>query len=80
MTREAKNALTVPMNCVYYDASQAYVFVAEGGMAVRKNITTGLSDEKNIEVKEGLTENDDVILTYSAQLKSGTKIEAVKEK
>ncbi len=80
VTREAKNALTVPMNCVYYDASQAYVFVAEGGMAVRKNITTGLSDEKNIEVKEGLTENDDVILTYSAQLKSGTKIEAVKEK
>ena len=75
VTRETKNALTVPINAVYYDGNQPYVYVAEGDISVRKDIETGLSDEEDIEVTGGLNDEDRVIITYSAQLKDGAKIE-----
>jgi len=48
--------------------------VAENDVAVRKNLTVGLSDDEVIEVLEGITENDRVIITYSAQLNDGVSI------
>ncbi len=74
VTRQSKGVITVPINSVYYDGDQAYVYVAENDVAVRKNLTVGLSDDEVIEVLEGITENDRVIITYSAQLNDGVSI------
>jgi len=74
VTREAKNVITVPINSVYYDGEQAYVYTVSGDRAKKSDITTGLSDDKDTEVTEGISAQDQVILTYSAQLKDGVKI------
>ncbi len=74
ITRQSKGAVTVPINAVYYDGEQAYVYTAQNGLAVRKDITTGLADEESIEVTGGISEEDKVIITYSAQLNDGVSI------
>ena len=74
-TRETKNAITVPINSIYYDAEQAYVYTAVNGIAKRRNVTTGLSDEDDTEIIDGVSKDDRIILSYSAQLKDGVKIE-----
>ena len=73
-TRQALNVLTVPINAVYYDQEQAYVLVNENNIAVRHNITTGLSSENDIEVKDGIDAEAQIITSYSTQLKDGSKI------
>ncbi len=74
ITREAKNAVTIPINSVYYDGSQAYVFTAVNGFAKRVNVTIGLSDDTDMQITEGVSAEDSVILTYSSELKDGVKL------
>ncbi len=78
-TRSADRALSIPLNAVYYDQEQAYVLVNEGNVAVRRDVTTGLADEKYIEITGGIDENSEVIVSYSTQLKTGTKINPKKK-
>ena len=73
-TRRAMNVLTVPINSVYYDQDQAYVLVNENNIAVRHDVTTGLSNENDIEIKDGIDAKAQVITSYSTQLKDGSKI------
>lgn len=78
ITRQTKNAVTIPINSIYYDGSQAYVYIAENGFAKRQVVTTGLSDDKDMEIIEGVSAEDSVILTYSSELKDGVKLEYAK--
>ncbi len=73
-TREAKNVLTVPVNAVYFDGNQPYVLVNENGYATRKDIVTGLSNSEDMEVTVGLDPSDEVVVSYSTQLKEGVKL------
>ncbi len=75
ITREAANTITVPLDAVYYEDEQAYVYVNENGIARRKNIGVGISDEKYIAVESGLTTDDEVIVSWSSQLTDGSEIE-----
>lgn len=73
-SRQVKDALTVPVNCVYYDNDQAYLFINDNGIAIRKDVAVGLSEGDSIEIKEGLNANDVVITSWTAGLKEGTKV------
>ena len=73
-TYHEKNAVIIPYNSVYYDGTQAYVYTVVGGKAQKTNITTGLYDIDNIVVTQGLTKEDVVITTWSAQLRDGVEV------
>lgn len=73
-SRQVRDALTVPVNSVYYDNDQAYLFVNDNGTAKRKDVTVGLSEGDSIEIKEGLNADEVVITSWTAGLKEGTKI------
>ncbi len=73
-TYHEKNAVIVPYNSVYYDGTQAYVYTVVNGKAQKTNVTTGLYDIDNIVVTEGLTGDDVVITTWSAQLRDGVSV------
>ncbi len=75
VTREAANTITVPLDAVYYEDEQAYVYVNENGIARRVNIGVGISDEKYIAVESGLTTDDEVIVSWSSQLTDGSEID-----
>ncbi len=74
ITRRSDRALTVPINAVYYDGEQAFIYVNDKGFAKRLNVTTGLSDDESVEITEGLTPDDQVIVTWSGSLRDGSKL------
>ncbi len=60
---EKEDALSIPKNAVYYAGDKAYVyyFDEEGNRQI-KSITVGLQADSRVEVLEGLTEGEEVIL------------------
>ncbi|MBO5291884.1 MAG: efflux RND transporter periplasmic adaptor subunit [Lachnospiraceae bacterium] len=73
-TYSRNDALLIPYDAVYFEDSQAYVYVAENGKAVRKDIETDIFDETTITVVSGLTASDQVIVTWSSNLRDGAEI------
>lgn len=58
------NALLIPVEAVRRNGEGPYVLLAgkTGERALERNIETGISDEKNIEVLSGITQNDKIVL------------------
>ena len=64
----------LPSDAIYRSNGQAYVYVAENGVAVRRNVTTGMFDADRIVVSDGLNEGDRIITSWSSTLEDGVKI------
>lgn len=60
---ESKEALTVPTDAVYDDNGQKYVYKKNGNTLIRQNIKTGIETDTSTEIKEGLTQNDSIVIT-----------------
>lgn len=75
-TYSKSGVLLIPYDAVYYDNSQPYVYVAEGDVARRRDIETDIFDEQTITVVSGLTEEDRLITSWSANLRDGASISA----
>ena len=73
-TYSQADALLIPYDAVYYDDSQPYVYVAVNGVVERRNIETGIFDEQTITVLSGLTVEDQLITSWSANLREGALI------
>lgn len=73
-TAKAENALLVPIDNVYYDGDQPYVFTYEDGKAVRKDLVTGMSDESTIVAEEGLQPSSLIITTWHPDLADGADV------
>lgn len=73
-TYSQTDALLIPYDAVYYDDSQPYVYVAENGTAKRKDVETGIFDMDTITVLSGLTTEDTLITSWSANLREGAEI------
>ena len=78
-TYSQNNALLIPYDAVYYDDGEAYVYVAADGVAQRRNIETGIFDEDTITVLSGLTPEDQLITSWSANLREGAQISVVEQ-
>lgn len=73
-TDRIDNVVLIPIDSVFYENEEAYVFCEKDGKAVKITITTGKSDDENIAVT-GLKTSDNVITSWSSQLKDGVSIE-----
>jgi len=73
-TIESDECLVIPLEAVYYDQGNPYVYLYEQGIAVRKDIITGSNNTEIIEVQSGLTSNDMVISTWSSLLRDGAEV------
>ncbi len=73
-TYSQDDAILIPYDAVYYDDSQSYVYVAAGDTVERRDIETGIFDEQTITVLSGLTTEDQLITSWSANLRDGAKI------
>lgn len=76
-TAEAAGVVAIPLELVNTDMEGDFVFVAENGVAVKRRITTGISSDLYIEIKEGLSEGEAVIATTGQELEEGTAVTAV---
>lgn len=68
VTDEASEVLYVPARAVTEEDGATYVKVREdGGAIVRKKVTAGFTDGINIEIKEGLSEGETVLIESKAK-------------
>lgn len=73
-TAVAANAVTIPLDAVYYENEQAYVYMDVDGTAVKQYIGVGIYNADRIVVTEGLNGDEKVITSWSARLKDGEQV------
>lgn len=63
--REVENALTIPIESLHQENGQIYVFVKENNSASlsKKNVKTGIETDTTVEILEGLSENDQIVIS-----------------
>ncbi len=57
------NTVLVPSSVIVENNGQAYVFVVENGVAVKKNVVMGLKNTDSTEILSGLTQGEQVAAT-----------------
>lgn len=73
----APHALVAPYEAVLQDEEgQEYVYLYEGGQAVKRVVTTGIASEEGFEIIEGLQSGDQIIATPEKIKESGTAVTA----
>ncbi|MBS5083941.1 MAG: efflux RND transporter periplasmic adaptor subunit [Clostridiales bacterium] len=68
------SVMTVPVEAVYSDADNDYVYTIENGLVTRKIVKTGISSEKMTEIKEGLAVDDRVIIAPVSENDRGNRV------
>ncbi len=61
--KQVDNALTLPIETLHQENGQNYVLVKENEKIVKKEVKTGIETDTKVEILEGITENDQVIIT-----------------
>lgn len=62
VTDSRTDVLLLPQDAVGADNGASYVLVSEGGEMVKRPVTLGLTQDKNVEIVSGITQNDTVIV------------------
>ena len=70
----AQNVLLVPVDAIYYSGGNAYLYTVVDGKAVMTSVTVGIYDDEVAEIKDGLSEDDDVVSTWSNNLYEGANV------
>lgn len=72
--QKAENILTVPVKSVYYKDGNPFVYLYQDGIVTERAITTGLSDNDRIQVTDGVTEAEQVIVSWTTDLYEGANV------
>jgi len=74
----AESAIIIPKNVILSNRNRRYVYVVERGIAVIRNIRTGIEDDDNAQVIEGLAENDNLIIRGFETLRENSRVKVLK--
>jgi membrane fusion protein, multidrug efflux system len=72
---EERQSVGVPEVAVVNEGDRAYVFVADGEIARRRDIETGLRQGERVEVLSGIAEGESVVVSGLQSLSDGERIE-----
>ena len=75
--QRAEDVITLPIGAVRHERGVPFVFVAEGGVARRIQVETGLFNEEIIQIVSGISITDLIITTWNPGLVDGTEIEVI---
>ncbi len=71
VTDRAADTLVLPADAIYYNNGSPFVYTYDSGTIHEVAVETGISDDESIQVLSGLTEEDQVITTWSPELYEG---------
>lgn len=74
--KTVQNALIIPNSTIYQGT---YVYVVEGDVLKRKNVTFAWQNANQAMIKTGLKANDKLVVTPLGQVSSGTKVSILGE-
>jgi HlyD family secretion protein len=72
-----QNALVVPPEALVVEGDETFVFVSKGETVEKRKVTVGIRDGQQIEITEGLKDNEKVVTQGAYGLGDGTKIKIV---
>lgn len=75
-TQNVQNALTIPVDAVYYDSEKAFVYEVQDGVVKKVFVETGIFDNENIEIVSGLSAESMVVTSWSSELRDGLEVSA----
>ncbi len=73
------NALAVPLYAVITHQNEKYVYIEKNGVAVKRNVETGMLVEWEIQIRSGLEPGDRVIIVGHRVLDTGQKIDVIRQ-
>ena len=69
------NAIVIPKNVIQTArGNRRFVYVVERNVAVMRNLVIGIEDEDNVEVLEGLNENDQLVIRGFETLRENSRV------
>jgi RND family efflux transporter MFP subunit len=77
LIEEMKDTLLVPRDAVTEVNGQSSVYVVDGNMVEQRTVTTGLTNDGQIEITSGLEAGETVVIAGQSSLTDGAKIEVV---
>jgi RND family efflux transporter MFP subunit len=75
---KADSVIIIPKDVILSSRNRKYVYIVEKNTAIVRNIQTGLEDEDNIQVTEGLNENDNLIIRGYETLRENSRVKVLK--
>ena len=73
-TQHSDNVMTLPIDAVYHEAEKSFVYTYSNGKANKVYVETGLFNDEIIEIINGVSDSDQVITTWSSQLRNGVEV------
>lgn len=73
-TEKVENAILVPVTAVNVDVNGEFVYIVENNILVKKQVTTGISTDTMTEIREGLSEDDQVVTSVTTDLYEGMTV------
>ena len=73
-SEKAEGVMTIPVDAVYYENGEPYVYTYSDGKVWQKFIEEGIFDSDILEVKSGLSMDDMVVTTWSSELYDGAEV------
>ena len=74
----ADSAIIIPKDAIISNRNRKYVYIVERNTALVRNIKTGLEDEENIQIVEGLKENDNLVIRGHETLRDNSRVKILK--
>ena len=68
VVEQGRETITVPIESIIDDGAEKFVFVKNGNRFVRQDVVTGLSDDRFIEIIDGLYPGDEVVTDGNRQI------------
>ena len=72
------NTISVNRSLLQWDGSSYYVFIEEGGKAVKRLVTKGAESDLSIEILSGLKAGDHLIVEGQSMITNGCKLNIIK--
>ncbi|MBE5975731.1 efflux RND transporter periplasmic adaptor subunit [Lacrimispora xylanisolvens] len=72
--QKAENVLTVPVDSVYYESGNPFIYTYSSGTLKKNAVTIGLANNEFAEVQSGIGADDQVVTTWTSELYDGSKV------
>lgn len=71
---DKKIAMVLPLDTLFDDGEKPYVYLVKDGTAHKQNVKTGITSGKKIEILEGVSKGDKVIVNGPEKIKDGLEV------
>ncbi|HEA46903.1 MAG TPA: efflux RND transporter periplasmic adaptor subunit [bacterium] len=78
-TKESKDTFIIPRDALMKEEDSTFVFIVKDNRALRKEVTTGMSEENLVEIKDNLNAGEEVIVMGKTRVKDGDLVRVIRQ-